>query len=164
MDTLASEALPDPPVSDNVTSTNTKKKRLMGEELTKTLSKRKEIDETDEMLDPIEWSFRKIVPIPDKYYWDVIEEDQENEIPRNIKIWHKTIAGLEAVYNWTEKWIAKPVAGGLGLGLTTSRFSYVTETMNQDDWEDSVRIVQERKQNEAEDNIESALPEKRDKE
>ena len=120
------------------------KRKYSPDELEQILSERQVVDMTDEDMDPIEWTFRKLVPIPAHYYWDLVDEEEKDNIPIKIKVWHKTIASLGAIQQWTDRWIARPVASGLG--ITSSRFQYVTDNMTEEDWKESRRIVSERKE------------------
>jgi len=128
-------------------SNETEKRKYSREEVEQILTERQEVDMTDEDMDPLEWTFRKLVPIPAHFYWDVVVDEKERaHIPTKIKVWHKTIASLGAVQQFADRWIARPVASGLG--VTSSRFQYVTDNMTQEDWKESKRIVTERKEKE----------------
>lgn len=124
------------------------------EEMETILCERQVVDMNDEMMDPIEWTIRTILPIPAAYYWEVFEERTNDEnlqlwkkelytkIPTYIKIWHTTIFTLDNIQNWTNRSIAQPIASMTG--LTGSRFYYITDTMTKDDIERSKRYVQRR--------------------
>lgn len=109
-----------------------------------------EDDDDDEMVDPIERAVRFLVPIPKHYYWDVVvasenknAADDLQHIPTRIKWWHRGVAASVAAGDWTHRWIARPVANALG--LTGSRFHFVTDFMTERDMEESRRIVEERR-------------------
>lgn len=116
------------------------------QELSQILSERHVLqlsEEEDEMLDPIERAVRYVIPIPKHYYWDVVKSEADlKEIPAGIKLWHKAIASANSAGEWTAVNIAQPIASGLG--LTTSRFAFVTDQMNEDDMAESRRSVKER--------------------
>ena len=95
------------------------------------VQERQPVPVNDDLLDPLEYAFRHIVPIPKHYYWNVVKEEQRQEIPEGVKLWHKTIYGLQAAYQWTDSRVARPLASTLG--LTSSRFDYVTLTMTEDE-------------------------------
>lgn len=102
----------------------------------------------EEMVDPLERVVRYLVPIPKEYYWDVIQSDNDLAlIPTHIKVWHKTIAYSTAAGNWTNGRIAQPIASAIG--LTGSRFSFVTDHMTKEDMEASQRNVLSRKANDS---------------
>ena len=108
--------------------------------------------EEDEMVDPIERFVRFVVPIPKRYYWDVCVNEQEQfaaVVPRRIKFWHHAIASSVAVGEWTNRNVAQPVASAMG--LTSSRFHFVTDQMSPQDMERSRRMVQERRLNQGND-------------
>lgn len=97
-----------------------------------------------------------IVPIPNQYYWDVVEnEDEEQEIPLSVKIWHNTIATAfslgqtmmgtaKEVGEWTEKNVLKPIVASLGVALPGLTYEQHEEAMN----DDSARAVEESIKNE----------------
>jgi hypothetical protein len=115
------------------------------EELRQILSQRHFVDLTDEDMDPIEWMVRKLVPIPNVYYWDILEDQHEqSEVWVGIRVWHSTISGLCTMGGWIDRRVAQPLARGLG--LTESRFDYVTDQMSAEDWQASRREVDRRKQ------------------
>ena len=122
------------------------------EELIKVLSERNtQVDLDDENMDPIEWTFRKLVPLPAVYFWDLLEGQPEEvkreylqtKIPRKIRAWHRVIGSLDRAQHWMTDWVAKPLAGGLG--ITESRFSYVIDNMSEAELNESKRMVAERK-------------------
>ena len=116
------------------------------EELVELVSQLHEVDMTAEDLDPLEWTLRKVVPIPKYYYWEVVKQDSDVEmIPYRIKLWHNTVASMTGAYKWTEQRVGMPLARSLG--LTSSRFSDVTMYMTDEDMKESKQIVAERKQN-----------------
>ena len=99
--------------------------------------------EEDERIDPLERAVRFLVPIPKQYYWNVVVPDDWMAIPTHIKVWHRLISGSVAVGEWTNRHVAQPLASGLG--LTSSRFHFVTDHMTPQEMEQSRRMVQERK-------------------
>jgi hypothetical protein len=148
-DQAKDEVNPDPlaATSENVTQTadaytsenndvDTLSKRTYSpQELQKVISQRQVVDMSDEDMDPIEWTVRKVFPIPAEYYWDVVSEEQHDQVPTRTKVWHKTISFLCGAHQWTERSVAKPLAASLG--LTDSRFDYVVDNMTDEEWEKS---------------------------
>lgn len=112
------------------------------EELVKVASKLLVVDMSSEDMDPIEWTVRKVLPIPCDYYWDVIPEEQHAEIPTSTKVWHRTISFLCRAHEWTNQHVAQPLVSGLG--LTESRFDYVVDQMTPEQWERSKARMAER--------------------
>ena len=94
----------------------------------------------DDPLDPIEWTVRKLIPIPETYYWEytppadvaVPENWQTTLLPWHVKVWHCSIAAADAALQWTDRWIAQPVASATG--LTAPRMSHVTDHMTEAEW------------------------------
>jgi hypothetical protein len=113
------------------------------QELQKVISLRQVVDMSDEDMDPIEWTVRKLIPIPAEYYWDVVSEEQHDQVPVRTKFWHRTIALLSGAHQWTERSVAKPLASALG--LTDSRFDYVVDNMTDKEWEESRAMVAARR-------------------
>ena len=99
----------------------------------------------EEPLDPLEWTVRRLIPIPETYYWDYTppgytnnnhhNPDWRSQLPYKLKIWHRTIGMADSILRWTDRWIAQPVAGATG--LTASRLSYVTDHMTKQEWEEA---------------------------
>ena len=131
------------------------------EELYAILTERHQVDMEREDMDPLEWSVRKVVPIPAHYYWDVVPEDKDGtmqtEIPRSIRWWHNSVHAMANALEWTEQKVGLPL--GRRLGLLSPRMSDVTMFMSDDDWKKSERIVTERKQAEASNGQHSSVPE-----
>lgn len=85
-----------------------------------------ELDDPD--MDPLEWSAKKVIPVPKVYYWETGNRD----LPPKIKIWHHSINALKVALGFAEK------AGGFFasiLGIDKSRYHYVTSTMTEEQWE-----------------------------
>ena len=97
-----------------------------------------EVDMNDPMMDPLEWTVRKVIPIPKVYYWDSGNEN----LPRKIKAWHNAVFALEASVRKVEK--AGEVIANV-LGLNNSRYSYVLDTMTPEERELARRINEERR-------------------
>mmetsp|Transcript_14688 Transcript_14688/g.17877 ORF Transcript_14688/g.17877 Transcript_14688/m.17877 type:complete len:170 (+) Transcript_14688:75-584(+) len=100
-----------------------------------------EVDMDDPKMDPLERSVRRIIPIPKKYYWEN-ENDTNIELPVKVKVWHNTVAILGNITRFAEK-IGEVAADTIG--LTASRYSYVTDTMTEEQWEDARMVADERK-------------------
>ena len=105
-----------------------------------------EVDLTNPDMDPLEYTFRRYVPIPKAYFWDTADDsnDHHSNLPFRIKLWHRTIFYL----GWCLK---QAEAGGEMvaniLGLNSGQFDYVTETMTEEEWDHS-RVVVERRREE----------------
>jgi hypothetical protein len=114
------------------------------EEMMEILSQRHVVDLTAEDMDPLEWTFRKLIPVPENYYWDVVQDQDVERVPTRIKLWHKSFHSVATAFQWTEQRVGMPLARTLG--LTSSRMSTVTMFMTDEDWKKSKRIVTERQQ------------------
>lgn len=97
-----------------------------------------EVDMNDPNMDPLEWSARKLIPIPKAYYWDT----QNENIPLKTKAWHHTVSALGSSVRFAEN--VGEVAANF-LGLNTSRYDYVTSTMTDEDWERARNTASERR-------------------
>merc|ERR1712071_514863 len=97
-----------------------------------------EVDMKNPKMDPLEWTARKLVPIPRKYYW----ETQNENLPRKTKAWHNTIYALGRVVSASE--YTGEIVADL-LGLNQSRFDNVTSMMTDEEWEEARSIQAERK-------------------
>jgi hypothetical protein len=103
-----------------------------------------EVDLTSPELDPLEYTFRKLVPIPKVYFWETA--DQSNEYHRNlsfrVKLWHTIIYFGGICLNKAEL-----VGGAVAsiLGLNSGEFDYVTNTMTEEQWSQSRRNMEQRR-------------------
>ena len=97
-----------------------------------------ECDEvTKSQMDPLEYTFRKYIPIPRVYFWDAavttssgnVHHDTNN-LPRRIKLWHYTIYYLGEGLRIAEK--GGEVVANI-LGLNDGPFDYVTSGMTPED-------------------------------
>jgi len=116
---------------------------------------REEYKIDDPYMDPLEWTVKKIVPIPKAYYWTIpekndpsssaedmshsneLDNDGEGQTPRQsipmkIKVWHNSICALAFAFHCAEK--TGEFFANI-MGLTKSRYDYVTSTMTEDEWE-----------------------------
>jgi len=121
---------------------------------------RDDIDLNAEEMDPLEWTFRTLVPVPKYYYWEVQHPVIENNdgrsvsssssyrVPLRIQLWHNCIDSLSRAYQCMEKCIGRPLARGLGLEEPRMH-SDVTMYMTEEDWKTSQRIVAERRERDA---------------
>ena len=108
------------------------------QELRRVLSRRAPIQSTPRNpMDPIEWTVRKLVPIPETYFWDYHDEslppEWRHQLPWTLKAWHRTIGAADSALRWTDRWIAQPVADAMG--LTAPRMAYVTDHMTEEEWQ-----------------------------
>lgn len=84
----------------------------------------------------LEWAVRKTISIPKKYYW----ETGNYNVSTKVKIWHRTVQALGKGLHATE------AVGGFFvhiLGLDSSRLSYVTDFMTEEEWEQAYRTKEE---------------------
>ena len=103
-----------------------------------------ESDLTNPEMDPLEYTFRRFVPIPKVYFWETADEsnDFHQNLPVRVKLWHNTIYYLGACLQRAE------AAGGVVasiLGLNSGEFDYVTSTMTEDQWNQSRRNMEQRR-------------------
>lgn len=96
--------------------------------------------EQDEMLDPIERTVRYLVPIPKRYYWDVVTT--RDHVPLSIRVWHQSIASCETIGTWANDYIGQPLAAMLG--LKRPRFFEVIESMTAEEFDESVKTMRAR--------------------
>jgi hypothetical protein len=89
-----------------------------------------QVDMNDDNLDPLEWSIRKIIPIPKKYYF----ETGNYNVPFRTKVWHRSVQAMGLALIGVEK------IGGFfanALGLTSSRYDDVLAYMTNEELEQS---------------------------
>ena len=84
-----------------------------------------EVEVTADM-DPLEYAFRRVVPVPMEYYWVT----GNNQVPLRVKLWHNSIFYLGLCLQKAEA--AGEVVVNV-LGLNDGPFSYVTETITEAD-------------------------------
>mmetsp|Transcript_25203 Transcript_25203/g.39693 ORF Transcript_25203/g.39693 Transcript_25203/m.39693 type:complete len:184 (+) Transcript_25203:2-553(+) len=108
-----------------------------------------EVDLTNPEMDPLEYAFRKCVPIPKSYFWDTASEsnDYNQNLPFRLKLWHNTIYYLGVC-------LKKAEGGGEVvanfLGVNSGPFDYVTENMTEQEMERSREIVESRREEQIE--------------
>lgn len=115
---------------------------LVFETIRQAVSRRQPIHSTeDDPLDPIEWTVRKLIPIPETYYWDytppptttaTTTADWQAKLPWHVKAWHGAIGAADVTLQCVDRWIAQPIASAMG--LTAPRMSYVTDHMTEAEW------------------------------
>ena len=99
-----------------------------------------EVDMDDEMMDPMEWTVRKILPIPKKYFWEGGGENEE-KLSFRTKLWHRGVAIMGRGLRWAE--FAGEVLSNV-FGINSSRYQYVMDGMSEEDWERARRVNEER--------------------
>lgn len=110
------------------------------EELLELCQDRHQVDLNAEDMDPLEWTFRTVVPIPKYYYWDIIRNEEDVElIPTKTKLWHQSIHALSVMNSWTEQRISRPIADSLG--LNNPWHNEVAMYMTDEDWEKSRQAI-----------------------
>ncbi|KAL3772675.1 hypothetical protein ACHAWU_004684 [Discostella pseudostelligera] len=83
-------------------------------------------------LDPLEYTFRKFIPIPRVYYWDTASplNNYHQQLPMKIKLWHRSIYYLG-------EGLRKAEAGGEIianiLGLNDGPFEFVTKNVTEEE-------------------------------
>ena len=97
-----------------------------------------QVDMNDPKMDPLEWTIRKIVPIPKAYYW----ETGNTELPMKTKAWHQIVGTLGALVAFLDR-VGKPVTDATG--LSASRFDYVKSTMTESQLAKAQEMASERK-------------------
>lgn len=97
-----------------------------------------EIDMDDPKLDLLEWTVRRIIPIPKAYYW----ESGNYDVSLRTKTWHRAVGGLGALVKLTDR-VGAPIVEATG--LTSSRFDYVKSTMSERQIERAMEVASERK-------------------
>jgi hypothetical protein len=105
-----------------------------------------EVDEvTMSRMDPLEYTFRRYIPIPRVYFWDNITAvpSSPDDLPRRIKLWHYTIYYLGEGLRIAEKG-GEAVANVLG--LNDGPFDYVTSSMTPEEILASRTMMDERRQ------------------
>jgi hypothetical protein len=105
-----------------------------------------EVDEvTMSRMDPLEYTFRKYIPIPRVYFWDtaVTSINDQHDLPRRIKLWHYTIYYLGEGLRIAEK--GGEVVANV-LGLNDGPFNYVTSGMTPEEMVASRAMMDERRQ------------------
>jgi hypothetical protein len=104
-----------------------------------------EVDMTNPDMDPLEYAFRKYVPIPRAYFWDTASEANGHNVnlPFRIKLWHRSIY-------YGGELLRKAEAGGEMianvLGVNDGPFDYVTSRMTANDMARSRTIVERRRE------------------
>ena len=90
----------------------------------------------DHLMDPLEWTVRKTISIPKKYYWETGNYD----VSFRTKTWHRSVQSMGIALRGAEK-----VGGFVAslLGLNNSRFDDVTAYMTDECW---IRCIKEMSQ------------------
>jgi hypothetical protein len=99
-------------------------------------------DVTMSRMDPLEYTFRKYIPIPRVYFWDITAVSPD-DLPRRIKLWHYTIYYLGEGLRIAEK--GGEVVANV-LGLNDGPFDYVTSGMIPEEMVASCAVMDERRQ------------------
>mmetsp|Transcript_1447 Transcript_1447/g.2613 ORF Transcript_1447/g.2613 Transcript_1447/m.2613 type:complete len:177 (-) Transcript_1447:43-573(-) len=96
-----------------------------------------------EDMDPLEYSVRKVLPIPRAYFW----QTGNTEVSLRTKVWHRTVATLGTLLRAAE--FAGEVVAHV-FGLNESRYQYVMDSMDKEDWERARKVNEEREREWAE--------------
>ncbi|KAL3782969.1 hypothetical protein HJC23_003125 [Cyclotella cryptica] len=104
-----------------------------------------EVDLNNPNIDPLEYTFRRFVPIPKVYFWETADEsnDFHQNLPIRVKLWHNTIYYLGVCLKKAES--AGEIVANI-LGLNGGEFDYVTNTMTEEQWSQSRRNVEIRRE------------------
>jgi hypothetical protein len=81
-------------------------------------------------MDPLEWTVRRTISIPKKYYWETGNYD----VSIRTKAWHRSVQSLGMTLRGAEK------VGGFFvslLGLNASRYDDVTAYMTDEEWKEA---------------------------
>jgi len=97
----------------------------------------------DPDLDPLEWSVRKVLPIPKKYFW----ETGNDNLDLRTRVWHRSVWFLGQALGVAE--YCGEVVANL-LGINESRYQYVMDSMSEGDWEKARKVNEEREREWAE--------------
>jgi hypothetical protein len=93
----------------------------------------------DKNMDPLEWSVRKTVPIPNQYYFDTGNYD----VSLRTKAWHRSVQAAGITIRAVE------AVGGFFagmLGLTNSRYDDVISYMTEEEIKQSLASAKESKE------------------
>ncbi|KAL3770537.1 hypothetical protein ACHAW5_009565 [Stephanodiscus triporus] len=103
-----------------------------------------EVDMTNPDMDPLEYAFRRYIPIPRAYFWDTASDanDHNQNLPFGIKLWHRSIYYLGECLRRAEA--GGEVVANI-LGLNDGPFDYVTSGMTEDEMARSRAIVDGRR-------------------
>ena len=104
-----------------------------------------QVDLTNPNMDPLEYTFRRYVPIPKVYFWETANEsnDYHQHLPFRVKLWHNTIYYLGVCLQKAES-AGEMVANVFG--LNSGEFDYVTSTMTEEQWNQSRRNMEQRRE------------------
>jgi hypothetical protein len=98
-----------------------------------------QVDMNDPKMDVLEWTVRKIIPIPAAYYWETGNYD----IPTRTKMWHRSVGFLGSLVRLTDR-VGAPIVNATG--LNASRYDYFTSSMTERQLEKARNTASERKQ------------------
>lgn len=103
-----------------------------------------ELDEVEEMpdnpdMDPMEYTVRKVLPIPKKYFWET--DRDPSQLPLRTKMWHRSVAVLGKML-YVAEYAGEVIAQVFG--LNESRYQYVMDNMTKEDWEKAQKVNEER--------------------
>jgi hypothetical protein len=81
---------------------------------------------------------RKTISIPKSYYWETGNYD----VPIKTKVWHRSVQILGCGLH-----TAEAIGGFFAniMGLNSSRYSYVTDFMTKEEWEEAKKHAEESK-------------------
>lgn len=104
-----------------------------------------QVDLNNPDMDPLEYTFRRFVPIPKVYFWETADEsnDFNQNLPLRVKLWHNTIYYLGVCLKKAES--AGEVVANI-LGLNSGEFDYVTNAMTEEQWSQSRRNMELRRE------------------
>eukprot|EP00551_Chaetoceros_affinis_P007632 CAMPEP_0203665848 /NCGR_PEP_ID=MMETSP0090-20130426/3006_1 /ASSEMBLY_ACC=CAM_ASM_001088 /TAXON_ID=426623 /ORGANISM="Chaetoceros affinis, Strain CCMP159" /LENGTH=165 /DNA_ID=CAMNT_0050529557 /DNA_START=26 /DNA_END=523 /DNA_ORIENTATION=+ len=94
------------------------------------------VDMNNPQMDPLEWSFRKLISIPKKYYW----QTGNYNVSTRTKVWHRTVGALGLSLRVAER-VGEVLANITG--LNSNRFNYITDHMTEEEWAAARRRAEE---------------------
>jgi hypothetical protein len=95
------------------------------------------VDDTSDEMNPLECVFRKLLPIPTTYYWEM----EHHRSIAAVQIWHGVVATLGRLVNGMD---AMGQSMAHALGITSSQYSYVMAYMTEEDWRRSREAARQR--------------------
>ena len=105
-----------------------------------------EVDLSNPDLDPLEYAFRKYVPIPAAYYWDTASADNDHHsgLSLRTKLWHQAhlLRGGGPQAGRGRGGIRREFSSALNDGP----FDYVTEAMTEEEMAQSRARVERRRE------------------
>ena len=103
-------------------------------------------------MDPLEYTVRRVLPIPRAYFWQTGKNPEE--ISLRTRAWHRTVSTLGGLL-WYAEYAGEVIASVFG--LNQSRYQYVMDSMDKEDWERARKVNEEREREWAQFNAEKEM-------